>query len=176
MFAALAQQLFYVKVNGTEHARATKELRKKSADYIKANYDSFQHEIKGRVLDRNLQAENIQQECSVFVNHCLPKPGCWGGFESLKAISQIYKVNILIFNENGDYYFAQKFNMTYDRSVFIGFSNANKHATSSVSNDRNHYDPVVEINPKILEECSRNIAQKLVETRASIIYLDSSQL
>lgn len=168
MFGALAHQLFYVKLNSVEHDNATKELRMKSADHIRENYDLFAHNIKGRVFDRNVNVVDINKESIFFVNFCLPQPGCWGGFESLKAISYVYKINIFIFNENGDYYFANGFNPSHDRSVFIAFRNANQIKNHAAA-DRNHYDSVVEINSEILSECSRKSAEKLVKTECETI-------
>lgn len=182
MFGALAHQLFYVKVNSTEHVKATKELRLKSVNFIKENVKLFIHDIKGRVLEKKGEIVDIDKECTFFLNQCLPQAGCWGGFESLKAISCVYKINVLILNESGDYYFANNFNPDYDRSVCIAFREANKLRKICDGPDRNHYDPVVEIKSEIVSECSRNIADKLVKSAnnaissQAIISLDDSIL
>lgn len=179
MFGALAHQLFYLKVNSVAHEKATEELRLESSDFIKKNYTLFAHEIKGRILHTKRETADIDKECNFFVNICLPRPGCWGGFESLKAISCVHKINILIFNEDGDYYFADRFNPSYDRSVYIAFRDANKQVKSHTDAERNHYDSVVGLNMDILLECSRSIAEKLVKIECkpfseSIISLNDS--
>lgn len=160
MFGALAHQLFYSKLNSKDHKKLTAELRKNVVKHIKENFDVFAHDIKGRVFEMHEKVEDIERECNFFVNFCLSKVGFWGGMESLKAISSVYKINILIFNENGDYYFAPPFNLNHDRTVCIAFRNAAK-PKANENNERNHYDSVVEIDPEIISECSLQIIEKI---------------
>lgn len=181
LFSALAHQLYYVKVNSKEHQNATKEVRQKSSTFIKENYNSFANAIKGRIFDRLSKNEEnavklktgeikIDQECSIFLNHCLPKQGFWGGFESLKAISQIYEINILVFSENSGYYFADRFNAGYDRSVFIAFRNVNELGENQAAADmeKNHYDSVVDVCPELISECSKGCAELLAKAECKI--------
>lgn len=112
----------------------------------------------------------------------MPQPGCWGGFESLKAITNVYKINIFIFCENGDYYFADRFNDEYDKSVFIAFREAS--GKNRTDTNRNHYDSACQIDTNVLSECSKYCADTLIKTECkinsdSIVSLndsDSSQL
>lgn len=129
-------------------------------------FASFAHNIKGRVLDRKHEVEDIDKECIFFVNHCLPQPGCWGGFESLKAISSVFKINIMIFCENGHYYFADRFNEDYNKSVFIAFRDAS--GKTQTDTNRNHYDSVSNIDINVLSECSKYCAHTLVKTECKI--------
>lgn len=181
LFSALAHQLYCVKVNSKEHQNATKEIRQKSSAFIKQNYSSFANAIKGRIFDRlSKNDENIvkiktgeikiDQECSIFVNHCLPKQGFWGGFESLKAISQIYKTNILVFSENSGYYFAERFNAGFDRSVFIAFRHVNvlEEIQAAADVEKNHYDSVVDVCPELISECSKGCAELLAKAENKI--------
>lgn len=162
MFGALAHQLFYLKLNSQEHKQFTSKLRQKTVEHIKLNFAEFAHDIKGRVFEMRGKVDDIDKECTFFINFCLPKAGFWGGIESLKAISEVYDVNILIFNENGDYYFAQPFNPNRDRIVSIAFRNAVKQ-TKTENKDRNHYDSVVEIFTEIILDCSQKIIQKMLK-------------
>lgn len=194
LFSALAHQLYCVKLNSEEHQNATKEVRQNSSTFIRENYALFANAIKGRIFDRlSKNKENIvklktgeikiDQECSIFVNHCLPKQGFWGGFESLKAISQIYKINILVFSENSGYYFADRFNAGYDRSVFIAFRNVNELAENRAAADteKNHYDSVVDVCSELISECSKGCAELLAKAECnaksdSIVSLNDSVL
>lgn len=158
MFGALAHQLFYVKLNSKQHDELTKKLREQVVAHIKENFASYAQIIKGRILERGTQAMEMDKECTFFVNYVLPKTGMWGGFESLKAITSIYGVNIMVFSENGDSYFAlpDGFNINYERTVFIAFRVTN-------NQKRDHYDSVVEIEAEIIEECSTNLIKKQMQ-------------
>lgn len=163
MFGALSHQIFCVKINSTEHQTATQDLRQKSAAYVKENYALFAHDITGRLLDQNPKNKDNDKDCMIFVNQVLPQPGCWGGTESLKAISIVYRINILVFCEDGDYYYATKFNADYERSVFIAFRDVNKRGRNPAGVKRNHYDSVVAIDEGIISECSKRCAEVLLK-------------
>lgn len=189
LFSALTHQLFYLKVDSKEHQTATMDIRQKSAVYIKENFSLFAHAIKGRVLEHNNNAldVDVNTASSLLVNQLLPKSGYWGGFESMKAISLLYKINILIFSEDGDFYFANGFNADHERSVFLAFRDANKLETKAKnsnnakkkknSSPKNHYDSVVDIDTNLISECSKCCAEILEKSKVnsnSIISLDDS--
>lgn len=163
MFGALAHQIFCVKINSTEHQTVTQELRKKSTAYIKENYALFAHDIKGRLLDQNPKSKDYDKDCMIFVNQVLPRLGCWGGIESLKAISIVYRINVLIFCEDGDCYYAPKFNADYERSVFIAFRDVNKRGKNLTGVNKNHYDSVGGIADEVISECSKHCADVLMK-------------
>lgn len=156
LFAALAHQLFFVKLNSVDHEQLTAKLRENAVEYITQNYSSFEHELKNRIYENKSEIKNMQSECMFFLKQCLPRPGCWGGAESIKAISLIYRVNIIIFNEDGPFYLPCAFNTTFDRTVSVVFRifNKSKMKKPKSNAERNHYDTVVEINQEIISECA----------------------
>lgn len=168
LFSALAHQIFHVKLNSSEHEKATMDLRQESVNYIKGNFNEFAHDIRGRVLDKMPSSEDIEKECTFFVNQCLPRAGCWGGFESIKAISKMYKINILIFSENGAYYFANRFDAGYNASVCLAFRDANRVKKKTAGTVKNHYDSVVDIDTHTLSECSEFCAEISFKTECNI--------
>lgn len=170
LFSALAHQIFHVKLNSSEHEKATMDLRQESVNYIKGNFHEFAHDIRGRVLDKmpSTKTQDIEKECTFFINQCLTRAGCWGGFESIKAISKLHKINILIFCENGAYYFANRFDAGYNASVCLAFRDANRLKKKNAGTVKNHYDSVVDIDTHTLSECSEYCAKISHKTECNI--------
>lgn len=96
-----------------------------------------------------MQDENKKENTSdYFLDNCLARPGYWGGMEFLKAVSEIFNVNILIFNQNGTFHSANEVNFEHQRSVAIAFRNSAGQQNKKKNNnniDRNHYDSVSQI-------------------------------
>lgn len=156
LFRAIVHQLFYEKLNTNEHDSSTKKLRAGVVAYIKAHYDQFEHEIKGCVLDRKNQndIEDVDKECRIYLSYILPKSGCWGGAETIKAISSKYEVNVLIVNEYGPCYFANGFNTDYLKTIIIAYRLGSKSV-------RNHYDSIMKMEQGDIFACSQMIAKNI---------------
>lgn len=135
LFRALAHQLFCDKSNSRKQDISAKKMRADAVAFIKANYEQFEHELKGCVFERKNQIEigDIEEECKIYLNHILPKNGCWGGAETIKAVSSLHAVNVLIFNEYGRFYYVNGFNADYVRTIIIAYR-------LGVGSIRNHYD------------------------------------
>lgn len=178
LFGAIAHQLFFVKLDSEQHAKLTAQLRKDVVEHITCNLASYTHEIKGRILESNSNVQDIDQECKLFLKLCLPRSGFWGGFETLKAITTIHKVNIIIFNENGDCYFAlpNGFNTDNNRTISIAFRNANKRKRTQNGNIKNHYDSVVGMETEIASACSKQLIERMFKDKdmKGIIELDNT--
>lgn len=103
LFRALAHQPFNEKLNTAKQNNSTIKLRADVVRFIKDNYVQFEHELKGCVFDLDYRPiiNDIENECQLYVHNILTKDGSWGGSESIKAVSSIYSVNILMFNEYG---------------------------------------------------------------------------
>lgn len=71
------------------------------------------------------------------MNSLLSKSTTWGGTESLKAISELEKINIIIFSEDDKPYFPFEFKDDYTRTVAIA-SRLNETKTK-----RDHYDSII---------------------------------
>lgn len=162
LFGSIAQQIFDVKINSVQHGLATNELRTNVVKYIKDHMDNFVNELTGRVLDikRKDEIKDMSVERESIVNKCLPRRTFWGGEESTKAISIIYGVNIIIFNEGGTCYFAADFKKEHNRCAIIAYrKEISSHKLSAGKLDarklisRNHYDSIFELSEEYLQEC-----------------------
>lgn len=148
LFLSLAHQIFMDKVNSIKHTQAAKKLRERVVQHIIKNFDRFQKDVEWRLVEMEKSKSDLDEaemikECRFFVSTILSQPAIWGGTESLKAISELEKVNILVFAENDICYFPFQFDPNYDRTVAIVFR-------LSDNNKRNHYDSVAEVGRYIL--------------------------
>lgn len=175
LFAAFVHQIHLVKLNSTEHKVFTTELRQKVVNHIKQNLESYVRAIKGRLQEKSELATKSPDytiaECESFIEE-LAKPNFWGGAETIRAVSEIHKVNVVAFNEKGDFYFPCGFNETYDRSVFLAYRLGPK-TTKSCRLIHNHYDSVCTINEKILYKCSTILADKIQGSNSASLVCDA---
>lgn len=165
LYAALAHQLFHDKINSDEHKIHTQQLRSEVIDFIKQNFDSFVHHLKGRIYERNITKEipDINAECLSFLEEELALEGVgknhWGGTESIVAISQIHKANIIINNQNATCNMVRKFNPSYLKALLIAFGSSN-----SKSQNRNHYDSVVNISDNFIKKLTKDLANSTIKS------------
>lgn len=161
LFASLTHQLFYYKINSAEHQSATAELRIKTVQFIKDNFDSFENELKGRVLEvKNVlqKTENMRKECQFFLNTCLPKgKKCWGGIETIKAVSQIHKTNIIVVHDDGTCHLPVRYNSIYERCLLIAYSSVGDKIA------RNHYDSIANVHVSLVDEFSKTLINNEVQ-------------
>lgn len=169
LFGALAHQLFFEKINSTEHRKSMKKLREDVVIHIKRNFKSFENVLIERVHDwkRSSTILDVQKECNIFLNKCLPKPGFWGGSETIKAVAEIYNTNVFIFYENGPVYIS--YDLLNVRSVAVAYRMATHIKDQCV---RNHYDSVCGIKSNEIYK----IIKKEMHKRNSneVIILDDS--
>lgn len=168
LFSSLGHQIFLHKMNSKDHKQNTLELRTSVVDHIKKNLPEFSFIISGRIQEeeevifgqvQTKSNEVTDNDCIEFLDKKLNRPGFYGGTESLKAVSNIHKVNIMIFNELGDPYFPLGFNENFKRSVFIAYRLSSQTAKnikkeSCIKSNhimlRDHYDSVAEVNINVL--------------------------
>lgn len=156
LFGALCHQLFCYKVNSVAHNAAVNKLRADVVTYINEHFDDFKFILKWRISS---PVNDIDKECTFFVNFCLRKNGFWGGTESIKAVSQIYKVNVIVINEEETHYFPIDFIPEYDRTIAIVYRIGIKSTKDKMNPIRNHYDSVEEIPQSILMDMIKQSAQ-----------------
>lgn len=143
LFGSITHQLFGHKINSREHTDATKQLRKSVVEYISRHYSSFKFALKGRVYDEiNLtQITDLDKECKNILEKYLPLNYYWGGTETLKAVQEMYHVNILIFNEHGTCRFCKQFDEANERTLILAYK-----LTNLKDHDHyEHYDSVCDI-------------------------------
>lgn len=161
MFSSLAHQIYLCKVNSAKHVNATKKLRERVVKHIVESFDNYKSFIAFRLKnsgDKNSDEEDQSEkqsdtDCRFFVNSLLSKSATWGGTESLKAISELEKVNIIIFSEDDTPYFSFDFNPDYKRTVAIA------HRLNEQKTIRNHYDSIAEVNQPILYDVAVELAK-----------------
>lgn len=147
IFGAIAHQLSGRKINGDHHVEATKQIRKDVVDYISGHYSSFQKELRERVYaEINPKSiEDIDKECKTFLYQHLPLDNYWGGAETLKAVREIFKVNVLVLNERGTCHFFNYFNEEYKRTLILAYRLRDKLAVQIDIDSYDHYDSVYDI-------------------------------
>lgn len=128
-------------------------------DYISENKSLFERDVRGRIVEDGKKIKNFDEECALFLSD-LSKQGFWGGSESLKAVSLLYKANILIFNENGHFYFTNDAKITNDQSVIISF----RCASGNVDAVRDHYDSVCEIRLNDIYICAKELLKRYMKS------------
>lgn len=126
--------------------------------YLHEYLHSAKLAIKGRILEEREASGDAcktvsETDCLDFVNNQLSQSDCWGGIESIQAISNIHKVNILVFNESERFYFPAGFKPDFDKTVMIAYRFAGGSKTI-----RNHYDSVAEIEQNELFDCVKYAA------------------
>lgn len=157
LFSALAHQLFYEELNSTEHLKSTSKLRDDVVAYIKSNFESFENDLAGRIYDIKSANEitNMKSECNFFLKFCLPRNGFWGGSETIKAVAELYKTNVFVFNEKDKVYVL--YNEINERSVAVAYRIGKQMDQKIV---RNHYDSVCSLNPNQMYAITKNEMQK----------------
>lgn len=143
-FGSVVHQLYGLKVNSPENTQKTKELRAEVVLYIQKHFDKFEHDLKGRVFEHSRETINknsIDAECRIFLNACLPLSTCYAGYESIRAISEIKKINIVTISEGGYSYMAVDFKKEFDRTILLAHRLTSTGSDLTSHNcDRQHYD------------------------------------
>lgn len=164
LFSSLVHQLFQYKINSKFHKKETRQLRKRVVDYILApnNFPKFMHELKDRVYQTKKKGDitDIEMECKLWVKFALKKNGTWGGTETIYAVAELEKVNIIIFNEHGHFYKLRNME-EYDRTICIAYRLQQDGYGEIISDTiRDHYDSVCDMNSSTLFD-----AAKILECR-----------
>lgn len=166
LYGAIIHQLFGYSIGSDKYKAAIISLRRDVVSTIRSNYSDFEISLKGSVYEKfeamNKDVADIDQECALHLDEMLTV-GFWGGGETVKAASQIHKVNILIMSEGEDSRFTFGFNKSFDRTLLIAFRLAGKR-----SSIRDHYDSVVRIEDTDIYDLS-----KCLSTTSYIIEDDS---
>lgn len=158
-FLSIAYQLYNVKADSKEHHERALELRKSVVTYIKDanNFTNFLHDLKNRAkYGKNTEDSKITESCLNFLDVHLSKSGTFAGMESLKAISQIENVNLVVINEDGTAYLPNHFNPEAKKSLLLLFGSSNGKSCKNNS-ERLHYDSVVTIHKEKIAHISKEI-------------------
>lgn len=167
MFGAAIHQLECVKVNSQEHIERTVQLCKQVVNHIETNFEAYKHVIQLRIQYGDDKVDELGKN---FLADNLSSNGFWGDSESLMAISDIFDVNILVFRENGPFYFATGFNAEKDRTIFLAYRQLQN---GKGELNYNHYESVCEISPELLFKCASELGVKMEKTELLNEYLNT---
>lgn len=163
LYAAICHQLFHSQIGSESHIEQTANLRKSVVDYIlkPENYPSFEFILQDRVYEMKKcgTIENITNECKIYARLVLSRSGQWAGNETIKAVGEMYKTNIVIFKEDRLCYIANTSTEVYDRTIAIAYRKA---PVLGVDNDEdlyNHYDSISDIDTQLLYEVVNSITK-----------------
>lgn len=148
IFAAIVHQLWQYPINSAEHKEATKQLRSRVVEYILANYESFEFNLKDRVfeLKQANQITDMAAECKSYVRTVLSRNGAYGGFETIVAVSEMFKVDILTLVEDDVYTFYTTKKL-HGQTIALAWR---KGFDLNGKEIRNHYDSVHDVKPEHL--------------------------
>lgn len=166
LFGAIAHQLHQYPIDSIEHQEATELLRAEVVEYIlrAENFERFFHTLKDRVYDMKAANEikDITMECKMFVRYVLAQGGkrkSWGGFESIKAVSEIHRVNIITFNEEGTCIIHPNKNTMHENTIAIAYRVG--YHDNSGKEIRNHYDSVIDIGAEDINACIDSLIKRM---------------
>lgn len=165
LFGAILHQLFFLEVGCNEYVQRLDELRKKVVTHIKANLKKFEQNLLGRIHDKRvnngttkLKIVNVEEECIRFLDNHLSKDRYWGGAETIAAAGELFKVNIIIFNECAGVRFANSFNPSHKDVITLA------HRASSAGMNPNHFESVLHLSDYTLNECTAILISKYTKT------------
>lgn len=145
LFRAIIHQLYGDKVNSSKHNDLARKLREDVVEFIKTHFGHFIEDIRERVENREgVSNENIDTKCEKFVSLELKNEVTWGGGESIRAASFLYNVNILIFNEQENFYYANGFNPHFETTICLAYR-LPKVIFPNGNETRIHYDSISNI-------------------------------
>lgn len=158
LYSTILHQLDGIETKSSQHIERTGLLRKQVVQHIKNNEGDFKSAIMGNIIENpefNIDGD-MDKSCADFVRR-LASDGFWGGSESILAVSQIYRVKIVVFAEKKEFYMPIGFNCLYNRSLFLAYRLGVIGGKISYI----HYDSICGINESILYKCAQKFAKCL---------------
>lgn len=162
LFGAAVHQQFQLKVGSAKYDQEVTKLRKNVVSHINENLRNYERELLGRIYESRQRQGNtskIEENeknglFNDFLSNYLSKQYKWGGSESIKALSEMFRANVIIFKEGEEIYFGNSFNSLYEDIIVLlygirGQNNQNK--------NHNHYDSIVKLNEDALLKCTSKL-------------------
>lgn len=158
LFNAVCHQLHRLEIESEQHKAAMDKLRKDVVDHIEKNMPAYSFILKDRIYQTNPAMKpivDLEKETKCFLEK-LSKDKYWGGYESLHAISNIHKKNIIIINENDEPNMILEFTPDFNESIIIFMNSI-----------RNHNESVVNIDSQVIIALSNEIIDKQTKSHIS---------
>lgn len=148
LLSALCHQQFCNPANSQQHINDTNRLRADVVAHIlkPENFPKFQYTLQNHVYDIKSKAEicDMETECKLYVKNVLSKRGEWGGMEVIKAASEIFECNILIYQEHDSCQIIRSGDKMYDQTLIIAYRYM---MTGEGKPKLCHYDSVTDMDP-----------------------------
>lgn len=147
LFKALCHQID----SKSDESSAT-NLRNQVIEYIKSNMAHFKDVLERRV-DRYNVGKKRKRKLTIdeFVVNHLKKQNTYGGSETVLALKEMFKVNIITIDDKGLLVLPICFNQTFKRTLII------------CSNGEFYYQSVVSISSEVIKQISDDLAAKFFE-------------
>lgn len=158
LFFAIGHQLFEPNMLSEEHSNLSYQLRTDVVGHIKDNMDSFHEDIKNRLSEEF--GKNGKIDIANFLTQ-LSNDGFFGGTETFRAVTAMYKVNIIVVTEGGDINYPIGYN-NYNRALLLAYRPTAKR--NNEGNVRQHYDSVVAIEPDIIFIIAKLLSDRLLQS------------
>lgn len=159
LFASIAHQLNGEKIGSVMYQNSTAALKKQIIEYIKNNIHDFERYLLGRVIEYKPEKQITDKYADFldFLDCRLSNRLSWGGFETMKAVTELFKINIVVLNEDGICKLGYRYSAEYNRSVILSYRDYN--GTNQQTKQPNHYDSIIEISDGPLKRFARQAAQ-----------------
>lgn len=157
LFGSIVHQLYHAQIDSPKHDELVSELRQKVVEHIKLNIDAFIPSLTVRLYEENDRKKGMNKkskykvtkdDCVTFLDLDLPQSNFWGGGETLKAVSAMNEVNIVVIRDSGKCNMATPYNSEFGRSIVIAYRNGN------------HYDSVSSMSEILIHEYANNLAKQ----------------
>lgn len=173
LFGALSHQLFQKEANSISHTELRIKLRADVVTHIYEDFKPFKAALNGRITDHGIECNETDDEYKCFLDEKLSKDKYWGGSETLKAVSRMYRVNIFVFYEKGSCEVMHDVKQRYDNSIAVAYRIGKiRYDGDKEVFIRDHYDSVCDISSNHMYNSAQQFAITLTQNNDSIISID----
>lgn len=159
LFTSIAHQLWPTAVTSAECKENAKKIRATVVEHILANIKMYQMYIEDnlyQIKSLNNDDASIETKCKMWVRHVLSRQGNWAGIESIKAVSHIYRVNVVTFHECGTVTMVQAAKQHFDRTIILAY----RFYLKDDERIYNHYDSICDMDSDTILTASEFIMNK----------------
>lgn len=170
LFGASVHQRFHLEVGSDEYKEKTVQLRNDVVTQISMDSKRYERMLLDRIYHtqringKQSKILNVEEECKHFLENKLAKECYWGGTESIEAISEIFKANVVVFKDCGEVYFGNSFNSLYEDIITLSFRASNRIENASNDTTCDHYDSIVKLSADLLEKSPSILMEKFLKT------------
>lgn len=168
LIGAAVHQFHHVKIASDDYKKHVIQLRKNIVDHIRNNLEQYERYLAGHAKYANKEKKGTIETCHEFLDSYLSKEGFWCGTESMKAISELLKTNIVVFTERGEVYFAHPFDSSFKNVMMFAYRFfSQKNSNEQIVNaERDHYDSVIRLDDSVIEMCSFYLLLRCAKSRS----------